>query len=206
MLASDIDNPEFLGSKNPDDMLHVEFYDYAAPDPWATRETGIQSFRKECPFVRIQVPGQKDTIIERPADGKDLKRFPRQWLHYQMMTGKIANAENVPGWQIEEWEELNPEQVRQLKFLRFYTVEQIAGANDAQIQGIGMGGAGLRTKAQDALRARQGQAVSQAVAERDAKIAGLEDSIEQMKQMMAQLLAVQAEEPKKRGRPAKVEE
>jgi len=219
MLASDDNNPDFVNPKDPDSMLHVEFYDFAAPDKWA-REVGDakgirdpKAVKPECPYVRISIPGNKDLTIEVPADGSHLKRFPKQWLHFQMQTGKIANAENVPGWQIDEWDELNPEQVRQLKFIRFFTVEQIAGASDAQIQGIGMGGAGLRTKAQNAIRAKQGQAVSEAVAERDAKINGLEAQMAEMKAMLAQLLPKAADEkldfdPQKRGpgRPAKVQE
>jgi hypothetical protein len=120
-----------------------------------------------------------------------------------MQTGKIANAENVPGWQLEQWDELGAEQIRQLKFLRFYTVEQIAGANDAQIQGIGMGGQGLREKAKKALAARNGAAVSEEVKARDEKIAELQA---QMQEMMDLLKQRPAAEPAKRGRKPKVTE
>jgi len=201
MLASDLNNAEFVGAKNPDDILSIEFYDHAALDTWKTQTTGIKSYKDACPFIRIAIPGNPNLTVERPADGKDTKRWPRQWLFFQMQTGKIANAENVPGWQIDQWDELGEEQVRQLKFLRFYTVEQIAGANDAQIQGIGMGGQGLREKAKKALAARNGAAVSEEVKARDEKIAELQA---QMQEMMEMLKARPAEtEPAKRGRKPK---
>lgn len=204
MLASDLSNPEFVGAKNPDDILHIEFYDHAALDTWKTQTTGIKSYKDECPFIRIAIPGNPNLTVERPADGKDTRRWPRQWLFYQMQTGKIANAENVPGWQLEQWDELGEEQVRQLKFLRFYTVEQIAGANDAQIQGIGMGGQGLREKAKRALHERNGAAVSEEVKARDEKIASLEA---QMQELMWMLKArAETEEPARRGRKPKLQE
>ncbi len=199
MLASDLNNTEFVGAKNPDDILHIEFYDYAALDTWKTQQTGIKSYKDACPFIRIAIPGNPNLTVERPADGKDTKRWPRQWLFFQMQTGKIANAENVPGWQIDQWDELGEEQVRQLKFLRFYTVEQIAGANDAQIQGIGMGGQGLREKAKRALHERNSVAVNAEVQARDVLIAEMQAQMAEMMEMIKAKPA-DAPEPAKRGR------
>lgn len=41
MLASDLANPEFLGAKDPNTMLAVEFYNHSALDTWETQKTGI---------------------------------------------------------------------------------------------------------------------------------------------------------------------
>ena len=187
-LASDLDSPDFAGAKDPDSMLSVKFYDYAAIDRWKTDETGIKTFKAACPFIQIAIPGNDKLTVERPADARDIHRFPKQWLYFQMETGKIANAENVPGWQIDEWEGLDKDQVRQLKHLRFYTVEQIAGANDAQVQGIGMGGPGLRTRAQQALEARNSSKTNTEIAKRDALIESQGKEIAEMKGMLQQLL------------------
>ena len=192
MLASDLNNKDFANPINPDEMLHVEFYNHAALDTWETERTGIKTYVKECPFVRITIPGNKELTVERPAEGADAKRWPRQWLVFQMQSGMIANAENVPGWQLDQWDELNPETVRQLKFLRFYTVEQLAGANDAQVQGIGMGGDGLRERAKQALERRNSEVTNTEIAKRDAKIAELERKME---------LILAGEEKRKPGRP-----
>lgn len=207
MLASDLNNNEFSGARNPNELLHVEFYDHAALDTWKTQETGIKTYRAECPFIRIAIPGNKDLTVERPADGRDVQNHPREWLVFQMQTGKIANAENVPGWQIDTWDEMTPEQVRQLKFLRFYTVEQIAGANDAQIQGIGMGGQGLREKAKRALAERHGSEVNEEVKARDAKIAALEAKLEKLLSLMEVEPGADGDHPipARRGRKPKQE-
>lgn len=191
MLASDLNNPEFAGAINPNAMISVEFYDFAAPDPWATREKGIKSFKPSCVFIKKSVPGRTDLTIERPATQTDASEFPGQWMKFQMESGRQPMGDNIPGWKIEDWPELNEEQVRQLKYLRFNTVEQIAGGNDTQIQGIGMGGPGLRLKAQSAIAQRNGQAVSEAVKERDEEIKGLKNTVSQMEAMMKQLMAAQ---------------
>lgn len=200
MLASDLNNPEFMGATDPNSMLHVQFYNHKALDTWATNESGIKTYLKECPYIRISIPGNDKTVIERPADNRDVNNFPKQWLRFQMETGQIANAENVPGWQIDDWE-LTDDQVRNLKFLRFYTVEQLAGASDMQLQGIGMGGLALREKAREALAKRNAELVNSAVAERDDKISRLEEANAKLAEQMSQLMAMM-EKPKP-GRPPK---
>lgn len=196
-LASDLDNPEFAGARNPNEMLAVEFYDHAALDKWETEKTGIKTYRTECPFVRISIPGNGLSTVERPAEVGDTKRFPREWLVYQMSKGGLGNDASA-GWKLQEWEEMNPEQVRQLNYLRFFTVEQLAAANDVQIQGIGMGGQGLREKAKAALAARNSKSANDEVAKRDAEIA-------ELKEQMAQLMAAVTEK-RGPGRPPKEKE
>lgn len=215
MLASDLNNPEFAGARNPDDILHVEFYDHAALDTWETNKTGVKTYLKECPYVRISVPGNQLSVTEVPADNTHVQRFPKQWLQYQMRTGKIANPENVPGWQIDEWDEVTEEQIRSLKFLRFYTVEQIAGANDVQIQGIGMGGQGLRERAKKALAERNSHLVRKEVAQRDEKIQALQQQNQELNDKLnlilerlaptaiAQESTAESDKPR-RGRPPSI--
>ena len=76
MLASDLNNPEFSNPMNPDTVVHAEFYDHAALDTWATQEKGIKVYKPECPFIRISIPGNDKSIVERPADGSDGSREP----------------------------------------------------------------------------------------------------------------------------------
>ncbi len=203
MLASDLNNPEFIGPVNPDDMLSVEFYDYEELDTHTYKTTGEKKYKAICPFVRISIPGNKDTIIERPAEGRDAVKWPRQWARYQMETGRAANPSDVPGWPIEEWLELVEDEKRMLKHLRFYTVEQVAGASLSQIQVIGMGGQGLVQRAKKAIQERNGAKVNEEVARRDAEIAELKDN---MARLMAMMTAqTEAQEPRKPGRPKQTE-
>lgn len=188
MLASDLDSRDFAGAQNPNELLFVEFYNHTAEDTWTTEQKGIKAFKAECPFIRISIPGNQMLTVERPADGLDVKKYPRQWLNFQMQSGMIANAENVPGWSIDTWDELDSETVRQLKFLRFYTVEQLAGANDAQVQGIGMGGLKIRANAKRALAEKNNLVVSGEVQARDEKIANLAKENAEMREQMKQFM------------------
>lgn len=184
MLASDLNNTEFANPQNPDSMLTVEFYDHAALDTWAYEQTGVKSYVKECPFVRVSIPGRSDLTVERPADGADTKRWPRQWLIYQMSKGN--HAVPVGNWQLSDWTEIDAETVRKLAFLKFTTVEQLAAANDLQIQGIGMGGEGLRIRAKKAIAERDSKKANDGLAERDAKIEELQKQMEQMMKMISE--------------------
>lgn len=197
MLASDLNNPEFLGAVNPDDLVQITFYDYKPLDKFKTESPdgqGKKHYKDEKPFVRIEIPGKKDSVIERYATQTDSERWPRQWLNYQMQTGKVPQSNNIPGWRIEDWPEMGEDQARELKFYRFYTVEQIAGCSDSQAQSI-MGGFGLRQRAQEAIAARNKSAASEMLAERDAKISGLESKVDQLADMMKQFLQAQGGKP-----------
>lgn len=188
MLASDLHNPEFMNPQNPDSMLSVEFHWHEAEDVLASeREGKIVKLPKQ-PYVRIQRPGDMTSIVEVAVREDHKRRWPEKWLYWQMKEGLVDTGREVPGWKIDEWTHLNPEQIRELKFKRFYVVEQIAGASDSQIQGIGMGGIGLREMARQALRERMGSETKQALEEKDAKIA-------QMEERMARLEAALAKPP-----------
>jgi hypothetical protein len=127
MLDSDVNNA--------DSGLHVEFFHHTEKE-------------REMQFVRIQNPGDKLNIIERPVEEDDKRRFPRQWLYFQM-----KNSEGqVLGTPLADWhkdcpDELNKGQLEELQILKFQAVEQLATASDAQLQKVGMGSTGLREKA-----------------------------------------------------------
>ncbi len=103
-----------------------------------------------------------------------------------MQEGLADHGKNVPGWSIDEWEALNTDERKLLKYLNFHVVEQIAGASDAQIQGIGMGGLGLREKARHALKARMDAGVRAEMEQKDQKIAQLESKIDRLAQLIEQ--------------------
>ena len=128
MLDSDVNNA--------DNGLHVEFYIHQV------------SKDKEEVYVRIQNPGDKLNIIERPVEEEEKRRFPRQWLYFQMKNGEGQ----VLGTPLADWhkdcpDELNRGQLEELQILKFQSVEQLATASDSQLQRIGMGSTGLREKA-----------------------------------------------------------
>ena len=128
MLDSDVNNA--------DSGLHVEFYMHQVNKD------------KEEVYVRIQNPGDKLNIIERPVEEEEKRRFPRQWLYFQMKNGE-GEVLGTPlvDWHKECPNELNKGQLEELQIVKFQSVEQLATASDAQMQKFGMGGTGLREKA-----------------------------------------------------------
>lgn len=175
MLASDMNNPEFVGARNPDDGLYKEFYWHEPVDAWASREESQKQGRKvvvkgpKQPFIRIMVPGDKTSEFTTAVTEAHKQRFPREWMAWQISEGLIGGEEDIPGWKLSEWEELDADMVRELLYLRFQTVEQLAGASDKQIQGIGMGGVNLRERARVALRNKMGAETRDAMAKQDRK-------------------------------------
>lgn len=223
MLASDVANPDFVGAQNPDDLLHVEFYMYAPLDKYKSEEQGKQVRFPEEPYVRIMRPGDNTSIIETAVRQEHKQRWPKKWLFFQMQRGEVP-MDNIPGWKIEDWEVLTDDQRHELKFLRFSTVEQIAGASDSQIQRLGIGGNGLREQAKNAIKTKQRSEAQAEIEARDKEIADLKGSLAEIKAMLAaqkppiqdehvgaeaspiQVVIEQpSQQPKKRrGRPPKV--
>ena len=169
---------------NADEQLQVEFYIAKDVDPkWDGK-----------PFVRINIPGDKTTIIEQPMTEEHKKRFPRQYLYFQMK----QNEQDAPAvgtsldiWFAEGNGDINRGHIEELRILKFQTVEQIASASDAQLQRIGMGGVGLREKAK-AFLARRNRSETENQ---------LEVTKKQLAELQAQMAALMARKP---GRPKRV--
>ena len=193
-IASDLNNTNFQGAINPDSLLSVEFYMHEPEDVHKSEAAGTLIKGPKMPYVRIQNPGDHTSIMESPVMESHKKRFPDKWLYFQMQNNMIEGASEIPGWKIEEWTELNPEQVRNLKFLRFSVVEQIANASDSQCQRMGMDGLSLREKARLALRARMGVEIKQEMDKKDAELAKMRERLEKMEAFMASQMAA-AEKP-----------
>lgn len=195
MLASDYSNPEFVGARNPDSGLFVEFYWEEPVDAWASKEASMKEQRNvkiklpKQPFIRIMVPGDKTSEITQAVSEAHKQRFPQQWMAWQIAEGLVGGDGDIPGWKLSEWDEISEDQCRELMHMRFQTVEQIAGANDRQMQGIGMGGAALREKAKVALRNRMGAETKAALDAKDAEMQTMRDEMAAMKEQMAALMA-----------------
>ena len=180
MLASDLNNPEFSNPMNPEALLHVEFYWHAPIDKWQSQLQEKEVRGARIPFVRIMRPGDNTSNHETAVRDDHKRRWPQLWLAWQVKEGMIEGTADLPGWKIEEWPAIKEEQRHELKYLRFHTVEQIAGASDAQVQRLGIGGVGLREQAKIALKERNR---AEYKAELDAKDKELSD----MKARLAKL-------------------
>lgn len=208
MLASDLNNPDFVGAKNPDSGLYVEFFWHEEVDGWKSREESERLQRRvvmkapKAPYVRIMVPGDKTTEWVGAVTEAQKQRFPREWLAWQIAEGLVGGEEDIPGWKLAEWDEITPDLLRELTYMRFQTVEQLAGASDKQVQGMGLGGLGLREKARVALRDKMGAETKAALEEDRAEKEELKRQLAEMQAQMQQLLAAQGEK-RGPGRPPK---
>jgi len=217
MLASDINNPEFVGAiSNPDAALIVEFYIKPVQNIFHSSKQGKPVF-EDVAYVRINVPGLKEMMVDTPARSDHQKRFPMQWQHFIHKTQGDAREIGTP---VAEWTQLTRSQAEEFRSLKFFTVEAVANAADAQINALGMiGGMSpymLREKARAFLQSAKDSALPQHQAEelakRDAEIALLKEQIAQIaskvgatpaQPVVAPTIPVPA--PRKRGRPSKAD-
>ena len=197
MLASDLNNPAFAGPVNPDTMLAVEFYWHEPEDVHKSEAAGKVVRLPRMPYVRIQNAGDHTSVMESPVLESHKRRWPDKWLYFQIQNNMVEGAvTEIPGWKIEEWTHLNPEQVRELKYMRFSVVEQVANASDAQCQKMGMGGYGLREAARLALRERMGASVKAEMDKKDAEISALKTADAEKEERLKRLEALFAQQEK----------
>lgn len=219
MIASDSNNPDFQGAFNADARLSVQFYSKPVQNEFESEKQQRPIFTP-FDFVKIMTPGDKLNIIDTFVREDHKARFPLQWQAYKNRGD--ANTHMI-GTPINEWPRITPSQALELNGLKFFTVEAIASASDAQLQGIGMiAGTSAYTFRDDARRflsvAEAASKLTEAdkkVAEAEAKIAAMQEEFAakqaaQEARMDALLAAVEAkapvaEETEKRGpgRPAK---
>ena len=212
MLASDLNNPEFVNAQNPDSLLHVEFYMHEPIDKWASEQETQKLGRKKIvkkppvPYVRIMRPGDQTSILQVAVREEHKQRFSKQWLYFQMQEGLLDDGHNIPGWKIEEWDYLKDqsELLRDLKHARFYTVEQLAGMSDHQIQQLGIAGPGLAQEAKKALRQHTEGLIKEVEQQKEAEIQELKAQNEAMQKQMQAILEKLDSQPKKPGRKSKV--
>lgn len=194
MLASDAQNPEFMGAHNPDATLSVKLYSRAVQHMFKTEKEGRPIF-EDVVYIEIKTPGNDKNIVDRPVQEGDKARFPMHWAHYQNTHGATAAEIGTP---LEQWPQITAAQAEELKALKFRTVEHLANASDQNIASIGMVAGmapmSLRTRAQAFLHAAADSAVPQRQAAELEKLrAEKEASDEQHTKDMAEMRAMIAD-------------
>lgn len=164
-----------------DEVLLVRFFSAPIQDSAATLEAGRPIF-KEVPYIEIMQPGNKDSIIQRPARDTDKHRFPKHWRAYQ----DRQSEDYIEGTLLEQWPGLNRAQVEELRYFNVRTVEQLASMSDSNSQGM-MGINILRDKAKAYLEASRIESAAAALAEKDARIDQLVKALEDQGRRLAAL-------------------
>lgn len=107
-----------------DNKLYVEFYRKPVLQPGESRTAGRAVF-KEVDYIRIHVPGDKGSVIERPVTQQDEFRFTDRYAKW-----KAGQEEAVTGTPLSALPGMTPSKVEEYKFFKLVTVEQLADAND----------------------------------------------------------------------------
>ena len=174
---------------NPDSRLSVKFYQRAINNEFKSNLEGrpIMEMRD---FIIIEVPGDNLTVIDTFAVDEHKKRFPVQWARYQ----NEKTDGDVEGTLLHDWPILNAAVAAELKHFRFYTVEQIAEASDAQLNTLGMAAGmsplSLRDKAKAFLSSAKGSALVQQQADelrkRDEELSAIKAQLAELTNTMNQ--------------------
>ena len=218
-LASDAQNPAFMGANNPDARLAVQFYEKPLHMEFLS-EKEQRPIYENCVFVKIFTPGDKLNIIDTIARKEHQDRFPQQWAAFKNRQGGDTGYIGTP---IAEWPRISASQAEELKAIKFFTVESVANASDAQLQGIGMiAGQSAFTFRDEAKRFLMVADAASKLSEADKKAKEADDKLAEAKaevlllqkqhasdleEMRAQMKALMemATEARKPGRPPKAE-
>ena len=198
-LASDDNNTEFMGARDPDSMLHVRFHEVALQNNFQSEKQGRPIFETVI-FTEIHTPGNQLTIIDRPKIQRDEIRFPKQWAFFKSTHSDDPAQQGTP---LTAWPFLDVARAEMLRAMKFFTIEQIAGASDEQIGRIGMlagcGALAFRDKAKAYLSvARDANAVAhkeESLKAAEAKSEAQAAQIVELKEMVQRLVAQQAQAP-----------
>jgi hypothetical protein len=173
-----------------DNQTNVHFYKRPVADPELSRQYG-RPMTKGVDYVRIQHPGERDTIDTPVANKPDAPhRWPRQWAQFQ------RSQEQIPdGTPIEMLFPQHPEIGANLHAYGIHTIEQMANLSEHAAQSIGMGATQWRNKAKDFLeKANTGVGIHKLEAElekRDNVIEVMKNQLDEQKRQIDRLIAAQ---------------
>lgn len=170
-----------------DDNLWVTFESASHFDDVMTREKGRPIFEMR-DYVKIIIPGDSTTVIQREVRETDKARWPKQWLAYK------SGQEQTQGTPLVEWTAISRAQVEELAYFKIQTVEQLAAVSDNVTQKF-MGLNELRTKAKLYLEQVRGEEpllrLQAEIATRDEREKALLAQMETMQSAIAELQAEQ---------------
>lgn len=185
-LASDLNNPNFAGATNPDSLLVARFYKRAIKDNYKSLQEGRPIFM-DVNYVEIMTPGGNLNIVDVPVRAEHKIRFPREWAIFQ----NSQSDEQIIGTRVDEWPLVTRAQAEELKGAKFFTVEQIAGASDEQMQRLGMAAQMLKQKAVAFLAKANDTAQTQKqveeLAKRDQQINDLTATVQRLAHQIEQM-------------------
>lgn len=188
------DEAEWIGIANDKTDTARAFFrrDYVIDKPATEREGRVVT--KEVERVRIVVPGDDKSQIDRKVQPEDKDRWPEAYARFKNReTPGVVN-----GTPLEEWPYLTKEWVAKLKYLEFRAVEDIANASDTALDKLGAGARDLQKRAREFLTP-----ASENEQNWRQEKQSLENRIKALEAEKTQMLNSEPVEKRKPGRPRK---
>lgn len=129
METLDYDHEIFNAQQAEQDKnLAVRFFVQPLKDEAKSIEEGRAVF-SDTVMIEIRVRGDRNNVVQRPIREDDKARFRGAYIAYE----KHLASGVLEGTPLGEWGAVGPSFVEEMKYLGFYTVEQLAEANDSVI-------------------------------------------------------------------------
>jgi hypothetical protein len=169
------------------DTARPRFYVKAVQNNFKSERDGKPVFEDQR-YVEVHIPGDRKTVVDRPVKPEDRERWPREYAAFE--AGLETPLEGLP---LEEWAGITRSQVEELRFAHVRTVEQLAALpDDALNRSVSMGGFKLREAAirhlAQAAEAAPMERLAAESAEKDAKMALMQDQMNALQEQVAKLL------------------
>jgi uncharacterized protein YdaL len=184
------DDSDTMVAQPGDERLFVKFYDGTKQDKLASEREGRPIYTT-VPFIRILIPGDRNTIIDTYADENYKRRFPKQWAAYQ-----AKESQAITGTLLSEVPVVSRAQCEELEYFKVFTVEQLAGVSDnlaSKIPSLQE----LKRKAQTYVDQAKDAALAQKLNEENAglknRISALESELARLSQMFDAAMKPQTE-------------
>lgn len=174
--------------------LIVSFYLDSVHMVFKSEEAGRPIY-EDRDHIRILIPGDRNSVIERIASDDDKKKYATEYASYK--AGKDENEQMV-GTPLRQWPAMRPAMVKEMEAMNIRTVEQLADLSDAGMQNFGPGSREWKAKAAAYLGVAAGSAAAEKVA---AENESLKNRIADLEAQIASLAARFDGEKRGPGRP-----
>lgn len=128
-------------------------------------------------YIRIFIPGDKTSIVDRPVEERDRRVYAAQYRAWK----ENRDQDLASGTPLSAVPWLTPALVETARYFEIRTIEQLAALSDASLQRLGAGWTELRQRAKDYVATADGNAPLEAARAENrhlaSKIAALEDQI-----------------------------
>lgn len=112
---------------------HVKFHKHPVLQGKASQDAGRPIYKDE-DYIEIQIPGQKNQIVNRKVKEKDKVDYPQEWANYEK-----GNDAALVGTPIDHLPGITPSKVNELRLLGVHTIEAMADLSESGIQKCGHG-------------------------------------------------------------------